>query len=353
MMIGVPAWSMALALALALASGPEAAAEPAAQRPAAAHLLVTTVAPLDAQRLADVLRAYLDDMGVRVDSLPAGTTGGLRQQLDDARRLGQAARATSVVRVERDGGEGNPGGLEIELIDLTTDEVVIATLASPARDEDRYRAVALKIQALLQARWSAEQPRPAPEEGASREHAGADVAASRSLSGAPAALALDVGLAVVSFPIGGPVLEGLDLRARWMPSPRLALALGTALLGSASASSGDVDAVATILPIRATAMLQLAAGRAALFAGPAAELSLLRVTASSATTPVRSVRHAMVALGGEADGRLALAGPLWLVARVAALGVLNGERYDAAGAPLIDTSRFELTGTVGLALAFP
>ena len=61
----------------------------------------------------------------------------------------------------------------------------------------------------------------------------------------------------------------------------------------------------------------------------------------------------MVALGGEADGRLALAGPLWLFARAAALGVLNGERYDAAGTPLIDTSRFELTGTVWLGLAIP
>ena len=40
-------------------------------------------------------------------------------------------------------------------------------------------------------------------------------------------------------------------------------------------------------------------------------------------------------------------------ARYAALGVLNGERYAATGAPLIDTSRFELTATMGLGLGIP
>lgn len=364
-MARVPASSMALVLALMLAWAPRTpAAEPATGVPATTDIVVTTVAPLDAQRLADVLRAYLDDMGLRVEPLEAGKTGGLRQQLDEARRLGQAAGATTVVRVERAASDGNGGGLELELIDLTTDEVVIATIASPARDEDRYRALALKIQAILRGRWSAAHPGgPAGSRasaatvaggGSSPQVPGADaVWSARFMAGAPAALALDVGLGLVSFPLAGPVFDGLDVRARWLPTPHIALTMGTVLLGAAHASHGDVDAVATMIPVRATATLRLATGRATLFAGPAAELSLLRVAASSATTPVRSVSHVMVALGGEAEGRLALAGPLWLYARAAALGVLNGERYDAAGAPLIDTSRFELSGTLGLAIAIP
>lgn len=345
---------MALALALLLAwAHPARADEAAAPAPASPHILVTTATALDARRLADVLRAYLGDVGVRVEPAQAGTTGSLRQQLDDARRLGRAAGATTVVRVERDASDGNPGGLDIEVIDLTTDDVVIATVASPARDEDRYRALALKLQAILQARWSAGHPGTRAEEGASLDRGDADVATVRSISGVASRVALDVGLALVSFPIAGPVLDGLDVRAWWLPSPRIALALGAALLASTSASNGDVDAVATMLPIRAAAMFRLARGRAALFAGPTAELSLVRVAASSTTTPVRSVRHVMIAVGAEVDARLALAGPLWLFTRAAALGVLNGEHYDAAGVPLIDTSRFELTGTVGLALAIP
>jgi len=344
---------MALAVALLLASGCEARAEPAAELPGPARIVVTTAVPLDAQRLADVLRAYLDGAGVVVQPAAVAAVGGVHQQLDEARRVGVAARATTVVRVERDASEASPGGLEIQLIDLTTDEIVSATVASPSREEDRYRALALKLQAILRARWSAGRAGAGAEADLAAGSTRADVTASPLSDRATSALGLDVGLALVSFPIAGPLLQGLDVRARWLPSPRLAVTLGAALLGPTSASNGDVDATAHIVPFRATAMARLTRGRAALFAGPAAELSLLRVAATSATTPVRSVHHAMLALGAEADGRLALAGPLWLFARAATLGILNGQRYQAAGSPLIDTSRFELTGTVGVAAAIP
>ena len=346
--------SMALALTLVLAwrqDGLVAADHTPHLPPAPTHTLVTAVAPLDAQRLADALHAYLQDEEIRVVTLPADKTDGLRQQFEDARRLGREAQATTVVRVERDVSDGPAGDVEIELVDLTTDEVVIATVVSPARDEDRYRALALKIQALLRARWSST---PGVFAATEREVGGPEtLVSSRFAPGRPSALVLDVGLAVVSFPVGGPSFEGVDMRAWWLPSERIALTVGTALLGSAGASRGDVDVSATMVPIRATTLLRLAKGRAALFAGPSAELSLLRVAATSATTPVRSVGHVMFALGGEADARLALAGPLSLFARAAALGILNGESYQVAGVPLIDTSRFELTGTLGVALDIP
>lgn len=346
---------MAFALALLLASRQDGPT-PAAVSSPPSHIIVTTVAGLDAQRLADALRTYLDEVDITVDPRPASTTDGLRQQLQDARRVGQAALATAVVRVDRAASDAGHDEVEheevqIELIDLATNEVLIATVASPARDEDRYRALALKIEAMVRARWSVARAGSGARDASPRDLDA--LSATRLASQPPSNLALDVGLALVSFPIAGPLLDGLDVRARWLPSARVAVTVGTALLGSASASKGGVDAVATLVPVRASAMLRLAAGRAALYAGPSAELSYLRIAASSDTTPVRSVHHVMVALGGEAEARLVLASPLWLFARAGAFGVLNGERYDAAGVPLIDTSRFELAGTIGLALAVP
>ena len=342
---------MALAVALVLAFGQDG---PTAPDQASPQIIVTPVAPLDAERLADAVRAYLDDVTIRVEPQPSAATDGLRQRLDDARQVGQATHATAVVRVERVPSAGEPAEVEIELVDLTTNEVLIATVVPPVRDEDLYRALALKIQAMLRVRWSGAASGASVQGQASPGPGGPDALVSSRLGAAtPSSLSLDLGLAVVSFPIGGPVLDGLDIRGRWRPSRRIALTLGTAALSSVSASSGGVDAVASIIPVRASAMLRLAAGRAELFVGPSAELSFMRISASSATTPVRSTRHVMLAVGGEADARLAVGGPLWLFVRAAALGVLNGESYDATGVPLIDTSRFELASTLGLAVGIP
>ena len=87
--------------------------------------------------------------------------------------------------------------------------------------------------------------------------------------------------------------------------------------------------------------------------GPCAEATYIRVAASSATMPVRSTRNVMIGLGAEAEARIAVLGSAWLFARAAALGVLNGERYDVAGSPLFDTSRLQLSGTVGAGVGLP
>ena len=55
----------------------------------------------------------------------------------------------------------------------------------------------------------------------------------------------------------------------------------------------------------------------------------------------------MIGLGAEAEARVAVLASAWLFARAAALGVLNGERYDVAGAPLFDTSRLQLSAGGG------
>jgi len=61
----------------------------------------------------------------------------------------------------------------------------------------------------------------------------------------------------------------------------------------------------------------------------------------------------MVGVGAEVEGRVAILTSAWLFARAAALGVLNGERYDVAGTPLFDTSRFQMSGTLGAGIGLP
>jgi hypothetical protein len=114
------------------------------------QIVVTTAPSMDAQRLADALRVYLDEFGIRVETRPAGEAGDLRQRIDDARQLGESLRAIAVIRAEH----GARGLVEIELIDLATSKALVVSVPRPERDEDLYRALALKIQAVLRATLS-------------------------------------------------------------------------------------------------------------------------------------------------------------------------------------------------------
>jgi hypothetical protein len=311
-----------------------------------AEVVVTAAASIDAQRLADALRVYLDEFGIRVGAGAgaAAEAGDLRKRLDDARQLGEAVRAVAVVRAEH----GARGTVEIELIDLATDKALVVSVPRPARDEDLYRALALKIQAVLRATLSEARADLDPHSSIGRLVAqGGGTAPAAPPSSAHAALALDAGYGFVSFPIDGPSFGGLAVRASWRVRPTLELGAGTAALGSASASNGTVEATATIVPVQITARRLFSVGRAQLFVGPRVDVTYVRIVASS-TTPVRSqVRNVMLGAGAEAEARLVVLGSAWLFARAAAIGVLNGERYDVQGAPLFDTSRLQLSATVG------
>ena len=61
------------------------------------QIVVTTAPPMDAQRLADALRVYLDEFGIRVETRAAADGGDLRKRLDDARQLGEASRSSSSI----------------------------------------------------------------------------------------------------------------------------------------------------------------------------------------------------------------------------------------------------------------
>jgi len=313
------------------------------------EVVVTTGPSMDAQRLADALRVYLDEYGIRVQTRVAADAADLQARLDDARALGTAVRAVAVVRAEH----GAPGSVEIDLVDLATGKALVVSVPRPQRDEDLYRALALKIQAVLRATLSEARADLAPGSSLGRlvESGSGPPAEAPARTGSR--LALDVGYGVVSFPNDGPLFGGLAVRASWRPRPRVELGLGTAALGSDSASTGTVDATATIVPVRASARIPFAIGRGEMLLGPCVEATYIRVAASSATMPVRSTRNLMIGLGAEAEARIAVLGSAWLFARAAALGVLNGERYDVVGSPLFDTSRLQVSGTVGAGVGLP
>ena len=317
------------------------------------QIVVTAAPSIDAQPIADALRVYLDEFGIRIETRAAGEGGDLRKRIDDARQLGEEVRAIAVVRAEH----GPRGSIEIELADLATDKALVVSVPRPERDEDLYRALALKIQAVLRATLSEARGGADPASPVGRLVAhDAGAAPVEAVEPAPAhgPLALDVGYGVVSFPSGGPLFGGLAVRASWRPRPALELALATAALASASAANGTVDATATIVPIHAAARRPFGAGRVQLVVGPCADATFIKVSATSATTtPVRSTHNLMIGLGGEGEARVRLAASAWLFGRVAALGVINGERYDVAGSPVFDTSRLELSAAIGAGLGLP
>ena len=94
-----------------------------------------------------------------------------------------------------------------------------------------------------------------------------------------------------------------------------------------------------MVPITVAARLRRATRHFELLVGPSAQAALVRAEASSATTPVHSTRSLMLALGAEGEARVTIVAPAWLYLRASALGVLDGERYDVSGVPLLEPSR--------------
>ena len=287
-------------------------------------------------------------------------------------------RAVAVVRAERE----TRGEIEVELYDLATDKALVAAVRGPARDEDSSTALALKIQAiparhvfggarklqpgspvgrLLAADDNGAAP-PRPDSRPETARTAATISAPDSIAremperqARPAThLALATGYALVSFPVGGLVLQGVAVNGVVLPRPWLELTLGSAALGSVHAAGGGVEAVMSVIPVSAAALLRMTKGRTELLFGPSAELAFATVSPTSmiATLTVLPVTHdVIVGVGGEAEGRLRAWETTWIFARVSALGVLLGERYDVSGAPILDTSRFQLSAVAGIGVA--
>jgi hypothetical protein len=314
------------------------------------RVVVTTAGPLDTQRLSDALHVYLDEFGIVIQSGPADQAQDLRQRMAAARRLGETVRAVAVIRAEGDGRDT----VEIELDDLTTQKTLIASVPKPPRDEDLYRTLALKIQALLRATLSEASGRLDPRSPAGR------LAADNPGANEPGAalagrVALEAGYQALSLAAAGVVLQGLSVVASWRLGHRFDLALGTAALGTVHERSGAVQAFTQIVPLFAAARARWRAGRLELLAGPSAEAALASVNtvSSSDTVSVRSSRDVILALGVEGELRLAVGGPFVLFARGDAFAVLEAPSYDVEGVSVLDTSRLHLAISAGLGIVFP
>ncbi|MCA1663464.1 MAG: hypothetical protein LC659_04210, partial [Myxococcales bacterium] len=159
------------------------------------RIVVTAVAPIDAERLAESMRAYLDDFAVDVVTAPASTDAELRAQLDATNASGANVSAIASIRV----AARSTGTVEIALVDRLSAKALVAALARPPRDEDLYRAVALKMQALLRSALYERHESLAIEAPALGRLVAAPVAPP------PRRWSLDVGYALVSFPSGGTV----------------------------------------------------------------------------------------------------------------------------------------------------
>jgi hypothetical protein len=307
------------------------------------RIVVTSAPPLDTQRLADALRVYLGEFGIEVEIAAPGPAEDLRQRIADARRLGESVRAVAVIHAQ----PGTPDEVEIELTDLATDKTLIAGMPKVARDEDLYRTLALKIQAILRATLSEARGSVDPHSAVGRL-----ISESPAPTGLPPGpLALEAGYGALSLTAAGVVLQGLAVGGTYSFARWVDISLSTALLSSTHVSSAGVDAVASLVPVLIGVRGRLRKDRVALSIGPSAELAVISVTAIGSY--VRSSRDILVAFGAEAEAAIRLWGPAWAYLRGGAFGVIDGPRYDIEGTPVLDTSRLQVSLGAGVGVRFP
>lgn len=322
-----------------------------ANQPQPERIVVTAAGTLDAQRLSDALRVYLGEFEIQIDGAPPDTAQDIRTRMMAARRLGESVRAVAVIHA---GGE-RPDAVEIELDDLTTQKTLIASVPKPARDEDLYRTLALKIQALLRATLSEARDTLDPRSAAGRLAAQETVVATPEAGGTGGGrLSLEAGYAALSLTAAGATMHGLAVFGSWNVSRRFELAVGTAVLGNKHLSNDSVQVVAGIVPVFVAARARWRWRRMELLAGPSVEAALASITpvSQSDTVQVRSARNVILAAGAQAELRVWLAGPLVWYERAEALGVIDAPSYDVGGMPVLDMSRLHLTGSLGVGLVF-
>jgi hypothetical protein len=303
-------------------------------------LVVTATAPLDAERLADALRAYLDEFQVDVRTAPAAPGGDLRGELAATAGIGAAVRAWAVVRV----ADGTPGSAELELVDRVTGKSLVTSVPRPRRDEDLYRAVALKVQALLRATLAEPSPRVSTSPALSR-------LAAPPPTSPPAAerrLALETSFALVAFTGGRLVQQGLAVALARRFGQHVEVALGTEALSGIDAQAGAVTASVSRVPVSLAARVRAEAGRWEGAVGLVGEAAFVSIDTASPTLAVRSGWSVAPGLGGQVGGRLHLGDRAWLGARVSALGVIVGQHFTAQGQPLVSISGLQLGVEGGL-----
>jgi hypothetical protein len=323
----------ALVLLGALTGG---AASSEADRPLVA---VTAAAPLDADRLADVLRSYMDEYEISVRAAAgAPPVADLRREVEGLRSQAGALRAFASVRVAAEA----PGTAEVMVVDLITDKALVARLERPARDEDFYRSVALKVKALLRSALyeaSSLHDRPALERLVAVPAPAASPARSTSLT---------AGYCLVTFPGSGLHQQGASVGATWSPIRFLTTGIAVRLLAPTSAIAGDVTVTGTHVPVVVHAELDRRGDRLGGYVGVAAQLALWSASGASAEATVDHARRLSPAVGVHGGARVRLWERAALVAGLSALEVLDADRYLVRGKPVLDPSGVQVAVDVGL-----
>lgn len=302
-------------------------------------VVLTAAPPLDAERLADALRTYLDEFRVDVRTAGAVPSGDLRAELAASEGIGAAARAWAVVRI----ADGAPGSAEIELVDRVTGKSLVTSVPRPQRDQDLYRSVALKVQALLRASLTEPTPRAASSPTLARL-ARADVAAPVPEH----RFGLETSFAAVGFSSGRVHQQGLAVALTRRFGERFELALGAAALSGIDAQAGAVSATVDRVPVYLAARLTEGGARWQALAGLVGETAFVQIETASPTLAVRSGWSVAPAFGGQAGARLRLGGRAWLGATVTALGVVIGQHFTAQGQPLVSLSGLQVGAAAGV-----
>jgi hypothetical protein len=277
---------------------------------------------------------------------PAAPRGDLRAELASTEAIGADARAWAVVRLD----DGAPGNAEIELVDRVTTKSLVSSVPRPRRDEDLYRVVALKVQALLRATLAEPSEPPTARPAALARLATTPPAAPSRWGGHR--LALETAFAWVTLPGQGLSEQGVAVSASGRVGTHVELALGAEVLSTLRAQSGATSAVVNRVPFAVAARVVARGGRWEAGVGPVAEVAVVSIDASSPTLAVRSGWSVVPALGGQAGGRLRLSDAAWCFARASALGILAELRYTAQGQPLLALAGAEVAVEAGVGLAF-
>jgi hypothetical protein len=121
----------------------------------------------------------------------------------------------------------------------------------------------------------------------------------------PAArFAIETGYLLFVLPLSGVALQGLSLSGAFAPRRWMDVTVGTGLLGAVRSDSGGVSAAGTVVPLMASARLRLGGDCLQAMLGPAAQLTYVGVTPSSATAAVRTTSYVTPALGADGEARL-------------------------------------------------
>jgi hypothetical protein len=329
--------SLRLAAALLLLASPAAAER--------SLLVVSAPPPLDGERLADALRVYLggDDVEVRV--VPATPGTDLLQALAAAQRAGEATGVVASVRVA-----STSGSADIVLVDRLNDKMLIASIPRRGRDPDLYRAVALKVQALLRAALSEEVSRVAERPTLARLVAPPPAPAVVVTPRPPARerhLALDAAYAMSSFPLGGLVQHGASLMGRFEIGPG-ELCLGVQALAPLTLTRDDVTAIVHHVPIVVSGGLRLRRPRFEGVAGAVLQVGVIALSANSPLAEVRSDVTALASLGLQLTGRVRVTPRFFFHLRASVLGVMAGARYAVRGETLVELAQLQVGLEAGL-----